>query len=417
MIGKISSGQKFQKAIDYISAIKRQDKKATLLMHSNGVLCTDNRTMAACLEAYSKKGHHNLSSPLKHISLSFHPDDAPIMTDRLMARIAKDYMIRMGFIKTEYVVFRHHDTEHPHCHIVLSRVDNDGNVISDSHERQRNIEVCRLLTQKYGLKMGKKRLRDNRMEDKTGNRQAGTDKIHEADRRRLEFRDKVMQARDCSADWGDFYVRLSRMGIRLMFRYNNVSRNLMGVTFKEGKQSYSGKKLDSTLTLSALTERFGDLPTIAHENVRDFYEDERERLLERNEGDWESIENIEKAFPDFDSIYPNGASGKGGRFPTHIIKELEAEQEKYGEGDFALSKDGRSCFVSLANLLMLLTGPYIHQLEAGGGGGPSNDRGWRDDEDEWWKRWDRYERNLSKNRKPRQRSQPRHMERPRGRKM
>ncbi len=68
---------------------------------------------------------------------------------------------------------------------------------------------------------------------------------------------------------------------------------------------------------------------------------------------------------------------------------MGAEQEKYGESDFALSNDGRACFVFLANLLMLLTESYIPQLEAGGRGGPSNDRGWRDYEDEWWKSWDR----------------------------
>lgn len=57
----------------------------------------------------------------------------------------------MGIRDTQYIIARHHDTKHPHCHLVFNRIDNEGNLISDSNERIRNTKICRALTKEYGL--------------------------------------------------------------------------------------------------------------------------------------------------------------------------------------------------------------------------------------------------------------------------
>ncbi len=46
---------------------------------------------------------------------------------------------------------RHTDRDHPHCHIVYNRVDNDGRTISDKNDRYRNEKVCNMLTARYRL--------------------------------------------------------------------------------------------------------------------------------------------------------------------------------------------------------------------------------------------------------------------------
>jgi hypothetical protein len=35
-----------------------------------------------------------------------------------MKNIAEEYMTRMGFDNNLYIIFRHHDSNHPHCHIL-----------------------------------------------------------------------------------------------------------------------------------------------------------------------------------------------------------------------------------------------------------------------------------------------------------
>ena len=92
-----------------------------------------------------------LKNTVGHILLSFSPKGAPRMTDAPMTQIAKEYMQKMGITDTQYLLVRHLDRPHPHCHLVYNKVGNDGQTISDKNIKLRNAEVCRKLTGKYGL--------------------------------------------------------------------------------------------------------------------------------------------------------------------------------------------------------------------------------------------------------------------------
>ena len=59
-----------------------------------------------------------------------------------IGEIAKKWMEQMGIRNTQYIIARHHDTKHPHCHLVFNRIDNEGNLISGNNERIRNAKVC-----------------------------------------------------------------------------------------------------------------------------------------------------------------------------------------------------------------------------------------------------------------------------------
>ena len=82
-----------------------------------------------------------------HTSLNFSPEDNERLKhdDELMLQIAHDYMKLMGIENTQYIIARHIDREHPHCHIVFNRVDNDGKTISDKNDFRRNEKVCKML--------------------------------------------------------------------------------------------------------------------------------------------------------------------------------------------------------------------------------------------------------------------------------
>ena len=59
----------------------------------------------------------------------------------------------MKIQNTQYLIVRHYDREHPHCHIVFNRVSNSGKTISDSNERYRSQRICRDITEREGLFM------------------------------------------------------------------------------------------------------------------------------------------------------------------------------------------------------------------------------------------------------------------------
>lgn len=387
MIGKISANPKAISLIDYITAKNKYGKKSTLLLHSDGLLCTDNKTMAACLEAYVLKGDHDLAKPFKHISLSFHAKDSARMTDEFMEQVARDYMEEMGIKDTEFVVFRHHDKAYPHCHLAFSRVNKFGHVISDGKERQRNMNVCKHLSLKYGLHMSE------------GKETVNKDKLNGKDLLRYEMFEKVQEAKENSTDWQEFKGQLEVLGVKLNFRYNNISGQLMGISFSDGKHSFSGKKLDNSLVYSKLVEEFGDLKELAHESVRDYYENERSRLLYWNDWSSENKARINSAFPDFDSIFPDGADSVAKPSLKHLLGFSSNDMHDYCDyslQDFIPSTDGQNGFVSLDLLVAVLLQPYQPQLSQCGGGG-GNERGWRDKDDDW-------ERFKFRFKKPRQQS-------------
>ena len=128
MIAKIHSGQGFAGLVDYANDIK--NKKADIIA-SEGVDLTSNKSITASFSLQAKS-RPSLKNFVGHVSLSFSPEDAPKLTDRLMVDIAKQYLLRMGVVNTQYIISRHHDKPHPHVHIVYNRVDNDGKT---PHER------------------------------------------------------------------------------------------------------------------------------------------------------------------------------------------------------------------------------------------------------------------------------------------
>jgi hypothetical protein len=124
-----------------------EDKNAKILA-SEGVLETDMRSIINSFYMQSLM-NSKLSKCVGHIPLAFSPEDSPRMTDPFMERLAKEYMQAMGIENTQYIIVRHNNTVHPHCHIVFNRVDNNGKTISDRNDRYRNEKVCKQLKDKY----------------------------------------------------------------------------------------------------------------------------------------------------------------------------------------------------------------------------------------------------------------------------
>lgn len=119
MIGKIITGSSFVGTVGYV--IKEQSR----VLDAEGVTPPNVREIVQDFKDQTLL-NPRLKNAVGHISLSFSSKDAPRMTDALMLDIAKEYMQRMGITDTQYLLVRHLDQPHPHCHLVYNRVGNDG---------------------------------------------------------------------------------------------------------------------------------------------------------------------------------------------------------------------------------------------------------------------------------------------------
>ena len=251
MIAKIKTRADFGGIVNYANDQKNKKKSATLLAHE-GVCAISNKAIADSFQIQASM-RPKVKSPVKHVSLAFSsqdisrfPDDEE--GDALMVEIAKKWMEQMGIRNTQYIIARHHDTKHPHCHLVFNRIDNEGNLISDSNERIRNAKVCRALTKEYGLYFApknskarnKKRLRPHQL-------------------RKYTLRSSVLDARANSRSWNDFFSILKGQGIDMRFNHAENSDKIRGISFCMDEFSIAGSKLDRDLSFNNLCTMLGDI--------------------------------------------------------------------------------------------------------------------------------------------------------------
>lgn len=249
MIAKIMNRVDFGGIVNYAHNDKSKTKRANLLAHE-GVCVTDNKTIADSFYIQAAM-RPNRKKPVKHIALSFSPRDTDRFPDNdegdaLMAEIAKEWLKRMGIVNTQYIIARHHDTKHPHCHIVYNIVDNDGNIISDSNERCRSARICRALTEEYGLYIARKNSKEQNL-----------NRLRPQQKMIAELRTAVLDARQASNSWQGFITALSTRHIGMQATYDKSTGKVVGLSFSLDNMHIAGSHLDVSLSYSNLCVFFG----------------------------------------------------------------------------------------------------------------------------------------------------------------
>jgi hypothetical protein len=143
MIGKVVQGQSFFKVLNYLH------RKAGAQKIGGTMAGQVPRELAAEFQA-SRSLNLRLAKVVCHTSLSLPKTER--LPDQQWRAIAKDYLQAMGYGDCQYVVYRHHDQEHDHIHIVVSRIRlADGKTVKDAWEKRRAEGVLRTLEQAYEL--------------------------------------------------------------------------------------------------------------------------------------------------------------------------------------------------------------------------------------------------------------------------
>ena len=251
MIAKIKTRADFGGIVNYANDQKNKKKSATLLAYE-GICAINNKTIADSFQIQASM-RPKVKSPVKHVSLAFSPQDTIRFPNdekgnALMMEIAKKWMEQMGIRNTQYIIARHHETEHPHCHIVFNRIDNDGNLISDSNERIRNAKVCRALTKEYKLYFAPK---NSKARNKS--------RLRPHQLRKYNLRSSTLDALAASRSWHDFFRMLKEKGIDVRFNRAENSENIRGISFCMDEFSIAGSKLDSDLSFNRLCATLGNV--------------------------------------------------------------------------------------------------------------------------------------------------------------
>ena len=105
-------------------------------------------------QAMAYGGRNPIEKPVYHWALAYHPDDN--VTDEQMLKDTEEFLENMGFGNTQYVVIAHHDTDHPHVHVIANIVDNAAKRISTYKMIEKSHKVAADITKKNGYTWGDK---------------------------------------------------------------------------------------------------------------------------------------------------------------------------------------------------------------------------------------------------------------------
>lgn len=224
--------------IDHLS------KDWKLISSSGDIRIYEGRKAMADDIARPSRQRKPVKEPVGHISLDFHPADTPRMTDELMEEVAKDYMRQMGLVNTPYIVVRHYDKVHPHCHIVFSRVDYDGKILTQTTNFKKNERVCKALNLKHRLMQGKSKLNTD------VSKLRGKEKV----RYQLVRYIASVYITPSVTDWNSYVDLLRRNGITVREKIGKSGR--VNLYYGVGKHEFWYKKLDPFLSRENLELKF-----------------------------------------------------------------------------------------------------------------------------------------------------------------
>ena len=339
MMGDLKKRASFARVVNYVN----NPKKARLI-DSKDVRLDDNATIARSMhgQADDKPGR-KLKNPVYHISLDFAHEDAPKLTDALMVEIAREYMRRMGITNTQYIVCRHTDREHQHLHIVANRVDNDGNTISDSNDNVHNVKVCKALTREYGLHFSKGKMNVKR------DRLRGKDKV------KYQIYDAIKAALPHCSCWSDLCDRLAKQGIGVNFKYDKSKGKIIGVSFTKNEISFSGSRIDRSMSFYKLDRLFGSQIAEGMEW--------RPRVQELPQPIRQDVE------------FHNNTTD------TFIREPSPTKTEADGNVSGSAESGSNIIQVTIGTLMELCVQPHQAKVSSGGGGG-GNESGWGENDNE-----------------------------------
>ena len=237
MIAKIVTGKSFGGAVRYLL----EKSGHARMIDSDGVELSDIRSLIGSFN-FQRKARPEKTEVVGHISLSFHKDDKPRLTDGFMAGLAREYMQRMGITDTQYIVVRHTDTEHPHLHILYNRVKYDTKLVRSHNERIRSVTDSKAMKQKYGLTFSE------------GKENVKIERLHNPDKVKYAVYEAVKAILPYCVSLPELAERLQDIGIETTFihRGGDPAKGIQGITFTKENLTFKASQVDRKFSYANL---------------------------------------------------------------------------------------------------------------------------------------------------------------------
>lgn len=191
-------------------------------------------------------GRNPIEKPVYHWALAYHPDDQ--VSDEQMLKDTEEFLDKMGFGNTQYVVIAHHDTDHPHVHVIANIVDNDAMRIPTYKMIEKAHKVAADITKKKGYIWGKKASKQT---------VENAHKPHEKVRMIIEsvIKSAVLE----SVSFDQLQTKLIKKGISCQIKEASDGKRggiSFGCKYKGQQHTFSGSSVDRQLSFGRIKQTF-----------------------------------------------------------------------------------------------------------------------------------------------------------------
>lgn len=243
MIGKVTIGKSFGGICQYVFG----EEKGAQVLATEGVRDTSAAHMAADFNA-QRELNPNLGKAVLHVALAWPAEEKAQLSNERMEEIARAYLKAMKVDPegTQWALVRHQDQDHPHAHLIVNRVDNQGATLSDQHNYRNSMEACRKLEKQYGLVSAQEVSQDNR--------RAVREQLPERAAAKLYVQDALSRHLPHATSTEELTAAMQRDGIGVQATYQQ--QKLQAVVFayeghhlkgSELGRAYSGNNLAKTI--------------------------------------------------------------------------------------------------------------------------------------------------------------------------
>jgi hypothetical protein len=192
----------------------------------------------------------DIEKPVHHVSISTGENDR--LSVEQWQEIAGTYIEQMGFTNSPHIVIQHRRTKRDHIHILTSRIDFDGKVISEWQSKQRAEKVMREVERKYDLErlpMSRDVMRaaptrgEQEVFDRTGKLSA-----------KMSLQGHVERALRDEPTATEFIEKLERVGVEVIPNLQSTGR-VSGISFRQGDELMKGSNLGRGYSWQGLQQR------------------------------------------------------------------------------------------------------------------------------------------------------------------
>jgi len=243
MVGEIliSNNPSFAHICAYVA---REEKEGEILA-VEGVRDTSAADMAEDFDV-QRELRPKLGRAVMHVALAWAPEEKG-MSNELMLELTRAWMkeMKIDTENTQWSLTRHSDKKHPHGHLIINRVDNDGAVVSDQKNYDKSVAACRKLEKQYGLVNAKEAGMDNR--------RAVREQLPVWDAAKSHMQDSMSRHVDHVAWPEELLAAMKRDGINSQAKYQGGK--LQAVTFEYQGQFIKGSDLGRECSGNMLTKK------------------------------------------------------------------------------------------------------------------------------------------------------------------